>query len=306
MGPLGLGSHVSWEVGGLWTPTPLQALQLSVLGSGLVPRGTQAGTSQAASPSLNLGVMGELRVMWGPCWVGPFFVHKPLLPPTLPSVTEGPRACFPPRPAQPLPQHPSWAGSSVEPAEAGAGDLQGWGSPLPTVQGRLGRQCLPFPGRGGPPSWGQPGGLGSLSSGHQSRQPCHYRQGAAEDKTPILWMGRRSRLDPATPGRLWAPCSFNTWGSRDPGRAGLPRCPLSWEGRQGWEEGHSQGRQGSARPGSQAPKGGVSRPLRPAWHPASWLPWVRCLPDSPRQSGPAPPALPARGGGAGQGSRWAG
>lgn len=201
MGPLGSGSHVSREVGGLWTPTLFQTLQLSVLGSGLVPRGTQAGTSQAASPSLNLGVMGELRVMWGPCWVGPFLVHKPLLPPTLPSVTEGPRACFPPRPAQPLPQHPSWAGSSVEPAEAGAGDLQGWGSPLPTVRGRLGRRCLPFPGRGAPHPGASPGAWAAFHLAIKAVSPVITGREQLRTRRPFYgWAGGAAWTQPPPEG----------------------------------------------------------------------------------------------------------
>lgn len=139
----------------------------------------------------------------------------------------------------------------------------------------------------------------------RTRRPFYGREGGA------VW-------DPAAPVRLWAPCSFNTRGSRDPGWAGLPRCLLSREGRQGWEEGRSQWRRGSARPGSRPPGEGaggppgplgargvspprrrLSRPLRPVWHPATWLPRARCPPDSPCESRPAPPALPARGGGAG-------
>ena len=76
--------------------------------------------------------------------------------------------------------------------------------------------------------------------------------------------------------------------------AGLGRGPFPLEAgiSQAWEPGP---------PGRR-----LSRPLRPAWRTSSWLPWARCLPDSPRQSRPALLALPARGGGARRGSRWAG
>lgn len=73
------------------------------------------------------------------------------------------------------------------------------GAHFPQSRGGSGGGACLSHGGGSPPSWGQPGSLGGLSSGHQSPQPCHYREGAAEDKTPILWTGRRSRLGPSCP-----------------------------------------------------------------------------------------------------------
>ena len=130
------------------------------------------------------------------------------------------------------------------------------------------REAVPaFPGRGAPLILGpaqEPGQPFIWSS-----KPCHYRQGAAEDETPILWMGRQSRLDPAAPGRLWAPGSFNTRGSRDPGRAGLLRCPLL-----GKEAGLGRGpfplEAGISQAWEPGPQGGVSHGLqgRPGAPPA--------------------------------------
>ena len=85
--------------------------------------------------------------------------------------------------------------------------------PTSPVRGRLGRRCLPVPGEGSPhPGAQEPGqpfipGRGEPRPGARepgqpliwSSKPCHYGQGAAEGETPILRMGRQSRLDPAAP-----------------------------------------------------------------------------------------------------------
>lgn len=140
-----------------------------------------------------------------------------------------------------------------------------------------------FPGRGAPLILGpaqEPGQPFIWSS-----EPCHYRQGAAEDETPILWMGRQSRLDPAAPGRLWAPGSFNTRGSRDPGRAGLLRCPLL-----GKEAGLGRGpfplEAGISQAWEPGPPGRrLSPPPRPAWRTSSRLPGRGACPTHPASPG---------------------
>lgn len=44
--------------------------------------------------------------------------------------------------------------------------------------------------------------------------------------------------------------------------------------------------------GVRPPRRHLSRPPRPAWHPASLFLWVRCLPDSVCKSRPALPPCP--------------
>lgn len=147
----------------------------------------------------------------------------------------------------------------MEPAGAGAGDLQGQWSPLPTVRGRLGRRCLPFPGEGRPSSWGQPRSLGSLSCGHQS--PVITGREQLRTRRPFYgWEGRAAWTQPPPEG-CGHPARSTPGEAETPGGRGCSGVP-SWERRQGWEEGRSHWRRGSARPGSQAPQGGVSHRLR--------------------------------------------
>ena len=191
----------------------------------------------------------------------------------------------------------------MEPAEAGAGDLQGQWSPLPTVRGRLGRRCLPFPGEGRPSSWGQPRSLDSLSSGHQS--PVITDREQLRTRRPFYgWEGRAAWTQPPPEG-CGHPARSTPGEAETPGGRGCSGVH-SWERRQGWEEGRSHWRRGSARPGSQAPREASLTASKAGLAHLQQAPRARRLPDSPRQSRRAPHALPASGGGAGCGSRRAG
>lgn len=92
-----------------------------------------------------------------------------------------------------------------------------------------------LPGRGGPHPGHSPGKPKQPSSTYQLSAPVITGRRKPEDKTPIYGMAR-SCLDPATPVKKQAPCSFNTCGFLETQAGGLLRCLLSRKGGRAVEE----------------------------------------------------------------------
>lgn len=303
MGPWDRGHTLAGRLGDSGRPPSSRPCSCLFWGQVWFPEGPRQAPPKLLLHLLNLGVMGELRVMWGPCWVGPASLCTNPFSPTLPSVTEGTQNLLSTktRPAPLTPASRPGAGPLWSRLRLGQVTFRAGGSPLPTVRGRLGEAVPAFP-RGGPPILGLLEALGSLHLAIKAVSPVITGREQLRTRRPFYgWAGGAAWTQPP-PEAVGTPVRSTPREAETQGRGGVAQVSLSLGkgGRAG--RGPFPVEAGISQAWEPRPPGGRLMASEAGLAPTSWLPWVRCLPDSPRQSEPVLPALPARGGGAGQGS----